>query len=102
MEGCHTCGCTHRKTERSEKEKKDLMNRLKRVEGQVRGIQRMLEEDDYCADILVQVSAVTSALNGFSKVLLSNHLHTCVVEDIRAGRDEAVDELAELLRRLMK
>lgn len=78
------------------------MNRLKRIEGQVRGIQRMLEEDAYCADILTQVSAANSALNGFSKELLSEHLHTCVAKDIRQGKDEAIDELAELLRKLMK
>lgn len=94
--------CDRRTTERNDKDRKDLMNRLKRIEGQVRGIQRMLEEDDYCANILIQVSAVNSALNGFSKVLLSNHIHTCVARDIRAGKDEAIDELTELLRKLMK
>lgn len=97
-----SCSCSCRKTERKEKEKKALMNRLKRIEGQVRGIQRMLEEDAYCADILTQVSAANSALNGFSKELLSEHLHTCVARDIREGKDEAIDELAELLRKLMK
>ena len=102
MEEQKGCSCSGRKTERAEKEKKALMNRLKRIEGQVRGIQRMLEEDAYCAEILIQVSAVNSALNGFSKELLSEHLHTCVARDIRAGKDEAIDELAELLRKLMK
>lgn len=102
MEENKGCLCSHRKTMRDEREKHNLMNRLKRIEGQVRGIQRMLEEDAYCADILIQVSAVTSALNGFNKALLSDHLHTCVAEDIRAGKDEAIDELAELLRKLMK
>ncbi len=102
MEENKVCMCSHRKTKRDEQEKHNLMNRLKRIEGQVRGIQRMLEEDEYCADILIQVSAVTSALNGFNKALLSDHLHTCVAEDIRAGKDEAIDELAELLRKLMK
>lgn len=102
MEESNMCECSHKTTERTDKDRKDLMNRLKRIEGQVRGIQRMLEEDDYCADILIQVSAVNSALNGFSKVLLSNHIHTCVARDIRAGKDEAIDELAELLRKLMK
>lgn len=100
MEEEKSCSCSCRKTER--KEKKALMNRLKRIEGQVRGIQRMLEEDAYCADILIQVSAANSALNGFSKELLSEHLHTCVAKDIREGKDEAIDELAELLRKLMK
>lgn len=102
MEEEKSCSCSCRKTERKEKEKKALMNRLKRIEGQVRGIQRMLEEDAYCADILIQVSAANSALNGFSKELLSEHLHTCVAKDIRQGKDEAIDELAELLRKLMK
>lgn len=102
MEEDKECSCSCRKTERKEKEKKALMNRLKRIEGQVRGIQRMLEEDTYCADILIQVAAVNSALNGFSKELLSEHLHTCVAKDIREGKDEAIDELAELLRKLMK
>ena len=101
MEETKTCQCS-KTTKRDEQEKRSLMNRLKRIEGQVRGIQRMLEEDEYCADILVQVSAVNSALNGFNKVLLADHLHTCVAEDIRAGKDEAIDELAELLRKLMK
>lgn len=102
MEENKVCPCSRRKTEREEKEKKALMNRLKRIEGQVRGIQRMLEEDAYCADILIQVSAINSALNGFNKELLSEHLHTCVAKDIREGKDEAIDELAELLRKLMK
>ncbi len=102
MEENKVCLCSCRKTEREEKEKKALMNRLKRIEGQVRGIQRMLEEDAYCADILIQVSAINSALNGFNKELLSEHLHNCVANDIREGKDEAIDELAELLRKLMK
>lgn len=88
--------------ERSEKEYKDLMNRLKRIEGQVRGIQGMLEDDVYCTDILIQVAAVNAALNSFNKALLSNHLHTCVAENIRAGNDEVIDELVTLLQKLMK
>lgn len=90
------------KKERSEKEYKDLINRLSRIEGQVRGVRGMLEKDAYCADILVQVSAINSALNSFNKVLLSNHIHTCVAEDIRNGKDEAIDELVDLLKKLMK
>ena len=96
------CKCSERKKERSEKEYKDLINRLSRIEGQVRGVKGMLEKDAYCADILVQVSAINSALNSFSKVLLSNHIHTCVADDIRNGKDEAIDELTELLKKLMK
>ncbi len=91
-----------RKKIRGEQEKRDLMNRLKRIEGQVRGLERMLEEDAYCPDILVQTSAVNSALNSFSRTLLANHLHTCVTEDIRQGRDDAVDELMETLKKMMK
>ena len=93
------CQCSERKKERSDK---DLINRLSRIEGQVRGVKGMLEKDAYCADILVQVSAINSALNSFNKVLLSNHIHTCVAEDIRNGKDEAIDELVDLLKKLMK
>lgn len=87
---------------RSEKEYKDLMNRLKRIEGQVRGIQGMLEKDAYCADVLVQVAAVNAALNSFNKALLANHVRTCVADNIRAGNDEIIDELVILLQKLMK
>ncbi len=91
-----------RKKHRSEKEYKDLMNRLKRIEGQVRGLQKMLENEAYCPDILVQVSAVNSALNSFSKNLLASHMKSCVIEDIRSGRDETIDELVETLKKVMK
>ena len=91
-----------RKKIRDDKERRDLMNRLKRIEGQVRGLQRMLEEDAYCPEILTQASAVNSALNSFCRVLLSNHIRTCVSDDIRAGRDETVDELMDTLQKLMK
>ena len=87
---------------RDEKERRDLMNRLKRIEGQVRGLERMLDEDVCCPDILTQASAVTAAMNGFCRTLLRNHLHTCVTDDIRAGKDEAVDELMVILKKLMK
>lgn len=97
----HSC-CSNKKKERSEKEYKSLMNRLKRIEGQVRGVQTMLEEDAYCADILVQVSAIHAALNSFNKELLANHVRTCVVDNIRNGNDEIVDELVILLQKLMK
>ena len=96
------CTCCQKKKERSDKEYRDLMNRLKRIEGQVRGIQRMLEKDAYCTDILVQVAAVNAALNSFNKVLLSNHIRTCVADSIRSGTDEVIDELAALLQKLMK
>ena len=86
----------------SEKEYKDLINRLSRIEGQIRGIKRMVEEDAYCPDILIQVSAANAALNSFNKVLLSNHIRTCVADDIRAGKDETINELVNTLQKLMK
>lgn len=101
-EQTETKSCCLRRKTRDEKERRDLMNRLKRIEGQVRGLQRMLEEDAYCPDILTQASAVSSAINSFCRVLLTSHLRTCVAEDIRAGHDEAVDELADTLQKLMK
>ena len=94
--------CCHKTKERSEKEYKDLIHRLNRIEGQIRGIRRMVEEDAYCTDILVQVSAANAALNSFNKVLLANHIRTCVADDIRAGKDETVDELVNTLQKLMK
>jgi len=94
--------CSGKRKERDEKERKDLMNRLKRIEGQVRGVEGMLENDAYCTDILMQVSAITSALNSFNKVLLANHMRTCVTENIREGNDEIIDELVVTLQKLMK
>ena len=94
--------CSCRKRIRDEKEKRDLMNRLRRIEGQVRGLQRMLDEDAWCPDILTQASAVNSALNSFCKTLLASHLRTCVTDDIRAGHDETVDELMDTRQKLMK
>lgn len=88
--------------QRDEAEKKALMTRLSRIEGQVRGIRAMVEDDRYCVDILTQVSAIQAALNGFNKELLARHIKTCVSEDIREGNEEAVDELCELLKKLMK
>lgn len=96
------CCCCNRKKERSEKEYKDLINRLSRIEGQIRGIKRMLDEDCYCPDIITQVAAANAALNSFNKVLLANHIKTCVADDIRAGRDETIDELLNTLQKLMK
>ena len=88
--------------QRDEAEKKALMTRLSRIEGQVRGIENMLEKDAYCTDVLIQVSAVTSALNSFNKVLLANHVKNCVADNIRQGNDEVIDELVTLLQKLMK
>ena len=93
---------SERKKHRTSQEVKDLTARLNRIEGQVRGIKNMLEEERYCVDILNQVSAVQSALNSFNKELLANHIHTCVVEDIRAGSETAVDELCDTIKRIMK
>ncbi len=94
--------CSHKSKERSEKEYKDLLNRLSRIEGQVRGIKSMVEKDAYCTDILTQVAAVNAALNSFNKVLLANHIKTCVTQDIRDGKEETVDELVATLQKLMK
>lgn len=96
------CGCCSKTKKRPEKEYRDLMNRLSRIEGQVRGIKGMVERDTYCIDILIQVSAVTSALNSFSKELLANHIRTCVADDIRNGKDETIDELVATMQKLMK
>ena len=94
--------CVHKTKKRDEAEYKKLLNRLSRIEGQIRGIRKMVENDAYCTDILIQVSAVTAALNSFNKELLSNHIHTCVANDIREGKDETVDELVDTLQKLMK
>ena len=94
--------CSGKRKDRDEREKKELMNRLKRIEGQVRGLEGMLENDAYCTDIIMQVTAVTSALNSFNKVLLGNHIKTCVADNIRAGNDDVIDELTQTLQKLMK
>ena len=96
------CGCCHKTKERSEKEYKNLIHRLNRIEGQIRGIRGMVEKEAYCTDILVQVAAVNAALNSFNKVLLANHIKTCVTRDIREGKEETVDELLATLQKLMK
>lgn len=95
--------CCKRKTkQRSVEEYKSLVNRLNRIEGQVRGIRNMLEADTYCTDIMTQVSAVNAALNAFNRELLANHIRTCVADDIRDGKDETIDELVSILQKLMK
>ncbi|MGN0407375.1 MAG: metal-sensing transcriptional repressor [Bacteroides sp.] len=94
--------CCHKTKERSEKEYKSLINRLNRIEGQIRGIKGMIERDAYCTDILVQSAAVSAAVNAFNKELLANHIKSCVAEDIRAGKDEVIDELVVTLQKLMK
>lgn len=97
----HTCDCC-RTRQRSDEELKQLTHRLSRIEGQVRGLREMLQRDAYCTDILTQVSAVNAALNSFSRELLSEHIHTCVADGIRAGDDTVVDELMGTLQKLMK
>ena len=94
--------CNNKTKNRQEKELKDLINRLNRIEGQVRGVKNMVESDAYCTEILTQISAITAALNSFNKVLLANHIRTCVAENIREGKDEVVDELVTTLQKLMK
>ena len=95
------CHC-HKTKQRTEGEYKKLMNRLNRIEGQIRGIKGMLEKDAYCTDILVQVAAVNSALNSFNKELLAEHIRTCVIEDIKAGKEDTVDDLVDTIKKLMK
>lgn len=99
--GNDNCCCKKTK-KRSPEEYKALINRLSRIEGQVRGIRKMLESDAYCTDILIQVSAVNAALNSFNRELLANHIRTCVSDDIKNGKSETVDELVLTLQKLMK
>ena len=94
--------CCERTKHRASKEYRDMINRLSRIEGQVGGIRKMVEEERYCVDILTQVSAIQSALNSFNKKLLASHIHSCVVDDIQDGKVEAVDELCEIIQKLMK
>lgn len=94
-------GCARLK-QRSEQEYNDLIRRLNRIEGQIRGIRGMVEKSAYCPDILIQAAAANAALDAFERALLANHIKTCVVQDIRAGREETVDELIDTLKKLMK
>ena len=95
------CSC-HKTKKRSEEEHKRLINRLNRIEGQIRGIKKMVDENAYCIDILVQAAAANAALNSFNKELLAEHIRTCVAEDIRQGKEETIDELVVALQKLMK
>ena len=94
--------CSDRKKVRTDDEKKELIKRLRRAEGQIRGIEKMIEEDAYCPDILTQAAAVTAALNSFNKELMACHMRSCVADDIRAGKDEAIDEFVKVMQKLMK
>ena len=95
---CPNC----RKTARAAAQKKALMNRLRRIEGQIRGLRAMVEKDAYCPDILTQASAASAAINGFARTLLSEHIRTCVKEDVRQGNDETLEELLNTLQKWMK
>lgn len=94
--------CEERSKHREGEEYKKLMNRLNRIEGQIRGVKKMVEEDRYCIDIINQVSAISSALNAFNKVLLADHIQSCVVKDVEAGNHQMVEELCDTLQKLMK
>ncbi len=102
MDKKNVCPGCQKKTMRSEEERKKLINRLRRVEGQIRGIIGMLENDAYCNDILIQSAAVNAAVNSFNRELLASHIRTCVARDIREGKDETIDELVTTLQKLMK
>ncbi len=97
----YTC-CNHKTKERSQEEIQKLIHRLNRIEGQVRGVRGMVERNAYCTDILVQSMAVSAAISAFNKELLSEHIHTCVADNIRAGNDQVIDELIDTLKRMMK
>ena len=96
------CCCHCRTKHRDGKDERDLLNRLSRIEGQIRGIRGMVEKDAYCPDILTQVAAASAALNSFSRELLAQHIGSCVADDLRAGSDEKLEELLRLLPKLMK
>ena len=102
MDDINKCGCCEKTTERSDEERKKLTHRLNRIEGQIRGIKNMVENDAYCTDIITQVAAANAALNAFNKELLSTHIKTCVADDIKAGKTETVDDLLATLQKLMK
>ena len=91
-----------KKTERSDEDRKKLIHRLNRIEGQIRGIRAMVERDAYCPDILVQSAAVNAAINAFNRDLIAGHIHHCVVRDVREGNEETIDELVVTLQKLMK
>ncbi len=102
MDEANNCCCGEKTKIRSPEEYKKLINRLNRIEGQVRGLKGMIERNAYCTDILIQSSAVTAAINAFNKELLANHIRTCVADNIREGKDDVIDELVSTLQKLMK
>ena len=104
---CEMCAhmdvCTsEKKYSRDGEAKKKLLNRLARIEGQIRGLEKMIDEDKYCIDVLTQSSAITSAMNSFNKEVLTNHIRNCVTANIKAGNDEVVEEMLDMLQKLMK
>ncbi len=101
-EKCEAAGCRRKAVPRSEEERGRLVKRLNRIEGQIRGIRGMVENDLYCNDILVQCLAVNAALNAFERELLASHVRSCVADDLRAGNDAVIDELIETMRKMMK
>ena len=102
MENQDKKDCCCKKTERGDEERKKLINRLSRIEGQIRGIRSMVEKDAYCPDILIQSAAVNAAINSFNKDLIASHIHHCVVRDIKGGNEEVLVELVETIQKLMK
>ena len=94
--------CCHKTKDRDESEKKALLNRLKRIEGQIRGLEKMVEDNAYCIDILTQAQAANAALSAFEKELLASHIKTCLVTDIMEGKNGTVDELISTLGKLLK
>ena len=102
MSDREVCECCEKTRARSDEERKKLIHRVNRIEGQIRGIRKMVEKDAYCADILIQSAAVNAAVNAFNKELLASHIRGCVARDIRDGKDEVIDELVATLQRLMK
>ena len=102
MKAEKNCQCCEKTTERSESDRKKLINRLSRIEGQIRGIRGMVERNAYCPDILVQCAAASAALNAFNRDLIGSHIKGCVVRDLKNGDESTVDELVETVQRLMK
>ncbi len=99
---CEVCGCNSRKSNHSDKVKKDMINRLNRIEGQIKGIKKMIENDIYCDDILNQITSSRSALNSVSTILLENHIRSCVVDQLNEGKMEVIDELVKTISRMSK
>lgn len=101
-ESCCSTDGNHRKSHHSDKVKSNLITRLNRIEGQIRGIKGMIEKDTYCDDVITQISATQSALNSVAKILLEGHLKTCVIERIQEGDHEVLDEVIVTIQKLMK